>query len=311
MDTSFHTPVLVEKVCEYLITEPDGVYVDGTLGGGGHAEEILLRCGPRCSIVGFDRDADALAHAGARLGRFAGRVRLVHSNFSALRDHLSRLGIARVNGILLDLGVSSRQIDDASRGFSFQQSARIDMRMDRAQSFDGSSVIHKYDVDRLTEIFRSYGEEKAARRIARRIVDVRDRQPLETTADLAAIIGAVVGKQFVQKSCARIFQAVRIEVNGEMENLKSALKQSLDTLGQGGRIVVISYHSLEDRIVKNFFRDEARTSIPSGHRLVPDEPRIPGLRLLTGKPVLAGDGEVALNPRARSAKLRAAERIGL
>jgi 16S rRNA (cytosine1402-N4)-methyltransferase len=309
MDRPFHTPVLVEDVVRYLITAPDGVYCDGTLGGGGHAEVILRNLTAQGRLIGFDQDEEAVSFAVHRLQPFGDRVRVLRSNFSRIREGCSQLGIGTIQGLLLDLGVSSHQIDDASRGFSFQQSGRLDMRMDRSQSLDGWSVIRTYDEERLTEIFRSYGEERAARRIARKIANDRQKHPVETTDDLAELVGSVVGKQFLAKSLARIFQAIRIEVNGEMERLQTVLRDAMGVVGQGGRIVVISYHSLEDRIVKTFFRDEARTSIPSGHRLLPDRPREPRLRILTNKPVVAGDQEVARNPRARSAKLRAAERI--
>jgi 16S rRNA (cytosine1402-N4)-methyltransferase len=270
---------------------------------------MLALSGPDGRIIGFDQDNDALTFAQARLARFGDRVTYRKGNFSTLATALAELGIGGVDGILLDLGVSSHHLDAADRGFSFQADAPIDMRMDREAPLDARTVVNTYGPDALSKVLWTYGEERNANRITRAIVRARERHPIGTTAELASAVESAVGGKFLKKTLARVFQAVRIEVNRELDHLASALRQGVDALSTGGRIVVISYHSLEDRIVKEYFRDEARTVIPSGHALVPDTPAEPRLRLLTRKPVEATPEECARNPRARSAKLRAAERI--
>ncbi len=307
--SGYHVPVLVDEVLTFLVPTPGGTYVDGTLGGGGHAEHMLSLCGPDGTLIGFDQDGDALAFARERLFPFGDRVTYRKGNFSTLVPTLEELGVDGVQGILLDLGVSSHHLDAAERGFSFQADAPLDMRMDRDQALDARTVVNTYEVGDLTDVFRTYGEERNAYRIARVIVRARERRPIETTGELAAAVESAVGGKFLKKTLARVFQGIRIEVNRELDHLSSALRQGVDALALGGRIVVISYHSLEDRIVKEFFRDEARTAIPSGHPLIADTPVEPRLRILTRKPVEATPEECARNPRARSAKLRAAERI--
>ena len=310
MMDEYHTPVLTEAVLTYLHPVMNGIYVDGTLGGGGHAERILAALTPGGKLIGFDMDRDALNFAQQRLGRFGDNmVVLLHDNFANVRTRLRHLKIDRVQGLLLDLGVSSRQIDEPQRGFSFQSDSPLDMRMGRQQHLDGWKVVNMYDQDRLAEIFWKYGEEIHSRRIARKIVHARKDNPIGTTGELAALVESAVGKRFLQKSLARVFQAIRIEVNDELENLDSGLRDAVDILEQGGRIVVISYHSLEDRIVKNFFREQSSNRIPSGTPFAPDKPRQPKLQVLTRKPVTPTPEEINRNPRARSAKLRAAERI--
>jgi 16S rRNA (cytosine1402-N4)-methyltransferase len=305
----YHTPVLVDEVLTLLRPVPRGIYVDGTLGGGGHAEHMLALSSPDGRIIGFDQDTDALMFARTRLARFGDRVTFRKGNFSSLASALDELGIGGVQGILLDLGVSSHHLDAAGRGFSFQADAPIDMRMDREALLDAKTVVNTYGQDALSKVLWTYGEERNANRIARAIVRARERHAIGTTGELAAAVESAVGGKFLKKTLARVFQAVRIEVNRELDHLAAALRQGVDALAVGGRIVVISYHSLEDRIVKEFFRDEARTVIPSGHALVPDTPAEPRLRLLTRKPVEATPEESQRNPRSRSAKLRAAERI--
>ncbi len=304
----FHTPVLVDAVLHYLQPVPEGIYLDGTLGGGGHAEEILMKSAPSGRVVGFDMDSDAIEFARKRLGRFGGRVTLVNDNASNLQSKLRDAGVATLNGMIMDLGISSHQIDAPERGFSFQQDARLDLRMDRRDSSDGWTVVNTYPQERLAEVIRNYGEERAAGRIARRITAQREKGPINTTAQLAGLIRSIArGKP--QQTLARVFQAIRIEVNRELSNLRAALEGAMEFLSPGGRIVIISYHSLEDRVVKEFFREESRRSIPSGTKLLPDRPRVPRLKLLTRKPVVPAEAEIARNSRSRSAKLRAAERI--
>lgn len=305
----YHTPVLTREVVHYLQPHPGGIYVDGTFGGGGHAEAILMASEPGGRLIGLDLDSDALEQAAVRLGRFGDRVVSMQVNFSKIRSSLERAGIQHVSGILLDLGISSHQVDEPSRGFSFQQDARLDMRMDRTNPLDAWIVVNTYSEENIASLMWRYGDERLSRRIAKKIVGRRAETRIDTTSELAAVIESAVGGRFALKSVARVFQAIRIEVNGELDNLTDALNDSIDLLEIGGRIVVLSYHSLEDRIVKNFIRSESQRLIKSKHHLVPDKPIQPRLTPLTKKPVEAGDEECRQNPRARSAKLRAAERI--
>ncbi len=307
--TTIHTPVLADAVLSYLVTDPQGVYVDATVGGGGHAERILEQLEQEGRLVGLDRDEDAVSSAQERLRKYGDRVRILGANFAEAGVIVKNLGIHKISGFLLDLGISSLQVDVEGRGFSFQRDERIDMRMDRRQELDGWTVVNRYSQDALANLFRQYGEEKLARRIARVIAHRRREKPIDSTRVLADIVRSVIGGRHVQKSLARVFQAIRIEVNQELESLRKALHGVVDVLRVGGRIVVISYHSLEDRIVKEFFRLDAAASERSGTKLLPDRPKQPRLRILTKKPIVPDSAEVRMNPRARSAKLRAAERI--
>jgi len=306
---SYHTPVLREEVLAWLITSTDGIYVDATLGGGGHAESILQRLDPTGMLVGFDADPDAIQFAATRLSSFGGRVTLIHDNFRNISAALAQRGIDHISGIVFDLGVSSYQIDQPSRGFSFRGDDRLDMRMDPAQALDARAVINQYEEAELADIFWQYGEERASRSIARTIVRQRSGTAVETTGELVALIKSVVGERFLIKTLARIFQALRIEVNRELESLQDALGQAVSLLNPGARVVVISYHSLEDRIVKETFKSDAALIRPSGNKLVPDTELVPKLRILTKKPLEATIEESRLNPRSRSAKLRAAEKM--
>jgi 16S rRNA (cytosine1402-N4)-methyltransferase len=305
--SDYHDPVLCQETLDLLVTNANGIYVDGTLGGGGHAVRLFERLGPDARVIGIDADSDAIAAAGKRLERFGDRALLVHDNFSALSAILQRLAIPNVNGVLLDLGVSSFQLDAEGKGFSFRSDERLDMRMDVRKELSAFEVVNQYEESRLADLIYTYGEERESRRIARLIT--RNR-PIASTGDLARAVEAAVGQRFLTKSLARVFQAVRIEVNNEMESLSTALAALPGALAPGGRCAIIAYHSLEDRLVKNFFREEAATSVPSGNKLMPDTPRTPRLRVLTKRPVVAGESEVARNPRSRSAKLRGAERTG-
>ncbi len=294
MDQPYHTPVLLDEVLSFLRPREGGTYVDCTLGGGGHAEAVLNAISGKGLLVGFDRDPDAIRAAGERLGRFGTSVALVPHNFDAVRNRLRQLNINEVDGFLLDLGVSSHQLNDPGRGFSFQQEGPLDMRMGRETTVSGLGIVNTYAEEDLKRIFREYGEERMAGRIAWRIARQREERPIETTADLAKAVRRAVGERFILKTLARIFQAIRIEVNDELENLRRFLGDSIPLLAAGGRIVVISYNSLEDRIVKNWMREEASVK----ERLVP----------LTKKPVVPSEKELSENKRSRSAKLRAAER---
>ncbi|MEK6755041.1 MAG: 16S rRNA (cytosine(1402)-N(4))-methyltransferase RsmH [Bacteroidota bacterium] len=306
---SYHTPVLRNEVLSLLVTSTGGVYVDATLGGGGHAEAILRRLDPTGKLVGIDADSDAIHIASAKLSPFGEQVILVHENFRNISSALSQRGFNQANGILFDLGVSSYQLDEPSKGFSFRSDDRLDMRMDRSQTLDAREVVNRYNERELADVFWKYGEERASRAIARAIARHRRRSAIETTGDLTGIVRSVAGDRFLVKSLARIFQAIRIEVNDELDNLRQALGQAITILTGGGRLVVISYHSLEDRIVKEMLKDAAATSRASGTKLVADTRVEPRLKILTKKPIQASEEEVQNNPRARSAKLRAAEKL--
>lgn len=294
MDQSYHTPVLLDEVLSFLRPKAGGTYVDCTLGGGGHAEAVLDAISGKGMLVGFDRDPDAIRAAGERLARFGTSVAFVPRNFDAVRNRLRQLNISAVDGFLLDLGVSSHQLDDPGRGFSFQQEGPLDMRMDMESTVSGLKIVNTYPEEELKRIFKEYGEERMSSRIAWRIARHREERPLETTADLANAVRRAVGGRFIMKSLARVFQAIRVEVNDELENLRRFLGEAIPLMAVGGRIVVISYNSLEDRIVKTWMREEGRVN--------------DRLTLLTKKPVVPSEQELSVNKRSRSAKLRAAER---
>jgi 16S rRNA (cytosine1402-N4)-methyltransferase len=305
----YHTPVLLQEVLKYLLTAKSGLYVDGTLGGGGHAKAVLEQLDPSGKVIGIDLDDDALAASGERLAHFGDRAIIVKENFRNIKNVLSQHNVNSVQGVLLDLGISSFQIDVSEKGFSFRSEAPLDMRMDRCQQLDAGHVVNQYDEKSLADIIWKYGEEKYARRIAKEMIQYRTHRPIESTGQLAAIIEQTVGGRFLNKTLARVFQAVRIEVNNEIENLRHALGDCVDVLSSGGRIVVLSYHSLEDRLVKEAFRTASAKMISSGHKMIPDTPVQPVLNVLTRKPITASEKEMAANPRSRSVKLRAAEKV--
>jgi 16S rRNA (cytosine1402-N4)-methyltransferase len=307
--SAYHTPVLLRETLSLLLTRKNGIYVDGTVGGGGHAEAILEHLGTSGRLIGLDADKDAVEAASERLARFGGRVILKEGNFRGLPTICGALKISAVSGILLDLGVSSFQIDQPARGFSFRNDGLLDMRMDRSQPLDAGRIINEFDEQTLAEVLWKFGEEKLSRRIARVVVKRRSMQPIRTTGELVEAVRKAVGERFITKTLARVFQALRIVVNNELDNLQSGLRDAIELLEPGGRCVVLSYHSLEDRIVKETFKAAAATSEPSGHPLLPDRPLVPTLKILTRKPIKPNEAEVGDNPRARSAKLRAAEKI--
>lgn len=309
MSDAYHIPALLHETLEYLLTTKDGVYVDGTLGGGGHAEAILEKISPGGKLIGIDADSDAQNEAGRRLRRFESNIVFVHDNVVNLRTILNAQGVSSIQGILLDLGVSSFQLDQGEKGFSYRSNDHLDMRMDKRQGLTAHEVVNSYDDEHLAEVLWNYGEEPHSRRLARAIVRRRMERPIDTTGDLTWVIEDVAGAKYRIKTLSRVFQALRIEVNNELENLSHVLTDAVSLLAAGGRIVVLSYHSLEDRIVKRFFVEHAATSAPSGHPLLPDTPLTPDLRLLTRKPVIASAEEQGRNPRSRSAKLRAAEKL--
>ncbi len=306
MDVQYHVPVLRDEAIGFLITDPSRTYVDATVGGGGHAEGICKLLQRTGRLICFDADKDAIGFSKKRLAQFGDRATFVSSNFRNLKSELKALQVNEISGLLLDLGVSSFQLDEPTKGFSYRSDARIDMRMDRGQHLTGWDVVNTYTEQALADVIYRFGEERKSRRIARKIVGAR---PIDTARELSAVIESAAKGRYVTETLARVFQAIRIEINGELKNLERVLRDSLDILSPGGRIVVMSYHSLEDRIVKEFFREGSRDRIPSGNKYTPDRAAVPRLRILTKKPIRARADEVARNPRSRSAKMRVAERV--
>lgn len=309
----FHKTVLLNEAVDSLCCRRGGVYVDGTLGGGGHAYEILRRIVPDGFLVGIDIDDDAIAESEVRLSSFGDRKVLVRGNFSDIDSILSNLGINKVDGIILDLGVSSHQLDTAERGFSFSLGGPLDMRMDKRAAKRAFDIVNTFSAEAIRKILRDYGEEKMAGRIARAIIAGRENGPVNTTDELAALVRNAQPASIVAKSrihpATKTFQALRIFVNNELECLEMFIEKSMDRLCSGGRLSIISFHSLEDRIVKEAFRSAARGCI-----CPPDLPvcvcgRQPVMRLVTKKAIMPGEREVADNNRARSARLRTVERI--
>lgn len=303
-----HTTVLKTETVDGLSVREGGLYVDMTLGGGGHSEEILRRGG---NVIGIDQDSAALSAAGERLRRYGDRFRAVKRNFRELKSVLSELGIAEVDGVLMDLGVSSPQLDDAERGFSYMQDAPLDMRMDRENAFSAYEVVNDLPENELADIIRDYGEERWAKRIAEFIAKARKEKPVATTGELVQIIKAAVPKGARRDGphpAKRTFQAIRIAVNSELDVLETALTDAIEAVRTGGRISVITFHSLEDRIVKNTFQTAAAGCICPKEYPVCVCGKTPTVRVITRKPVLPGEEELTENPRARSAKLRIAEK---
>ncbi len=304
-----HRPVMLPEVLEYLRPVPGAVIVDATVGYGGHAKEIVNRTMPGGRLVGIDKDSEALAHAASVLEQHRDRVSLEQGDYAEIPEMLARLGIDGVDGILLDLGVSGPQLDEADRGFSYMRPGPLDMRMDAGQEKSATEVINHCSQAELADIIRRYGEERWASRIAAFIVQRRQREPITTTEQLVETVKAAIPASARRKGghpARRTFQALRIEVNRELAGLEEALPRAAAVLKQGGRIVVISYHSLEDRIVKRTFAAMSAETQPDVTKGT--DPFVTPMRLLTRKPVMPSKREISENPRARSAKLRAAER---
>ena len=312
METFRHLSVLPDEVIQFLNPRPGGVYLDGTLGGAGHARLILERCTPGGVLIGIDQDQEALQAAGRRLADFGTAARLVHGNFGELEQHLDRLGNPALDGFILDLGVSSHQLDSAGRGFSFLQDAPLDMRMDTSCGKTAAELLNDLPEPELERIIRDYGEERWAKRIAAFIARARQEAPFVTTLQLVDIVkGAVPMAKWDERihPATRTFQAVRIAVNRELESLEKGLRAALDSLKPEGRGVVISFHSLEDRIVKHIFREYATgCTCPRNLPVCACNSR-PRMRVLTNRPVTATRQEIEANPRSRSAKLRAVEKL--
>ena len=304
-----HTPVMAEEVTEFLTINPDGVYIDGTIGGGGHAEVILDRLTDKALYIGIDKDATAIEYCKERFKDSTAKVELFQGNFSMMNEFADRIGIKGVDGVLLDLGVSSTQIDLPERGFSFSSDGPLDMRMDQDSGISAADLIKSLTERELADLIYEYGEERHSRKIASAIVNFQKESQLRTTSDLSSIVKRVIMGNMKTKSLARVFQALRIAVNDELSSLEEGLTAAIKLLKKGGRIVVLSYHSLEDRIVKNRLRNLSKSHIedpesPTGYR-----EQVKELKLLTKKVIKPTGSEIERNPRSRSARLRAAEKL--
>ena len=307
-----HTSVLLTETIENLNIRPEGIYVDGTLGGGGHAYEVLRRLSGNGRLIGIDQDADAIAAAGERLKAYGDRLTIIRSNYAAMKEELARIGITGVDGIVLDLGVSSFQLDTPERGFTYRvEDAPLDMRMDQRASISARDIVNDYSEGELYQIIRDYGEDRFAKNIAKHIVAAREVAPIETTGQLNAIIAGAIPKKVAKTGghpAKRTYQAIRIACNHELDVLRDHLDEMIGLLNPGGRICIITFHSLEDRIVKTIFKNnENPCTCP------PDFPvcvcgNVPKGRVITRKPILPGEREMEINPRSKSAKLRVFEK---
>lgn len=306
-----HKSVLLEESIDALQIKPDGIYVDGTLGGGGHSYEICTHLSDKGRLIGIDQDEAAIEAATGRLKRFKDRVTIVRSNYCNMKRELGRLGITSVDGVILDLGVSSYQLDEASRGFTYREDAPLDMRMDQRQTLSAKEVVNEYSEMELYHIIRDYGEEKFAKNIAKHIVSARNQKALETTGELIHVIKAAIPAKVRAVGghpAKRTFQAIRIEVNRELDVLENSLGDMIDLLNDGGRICVITFHSLEDRIVKNKFREcENPCTCPKEFPVCVCGKKSKG-KVITRKPVIPSQEELEENSRAKSSKLRVFER---
>ena len=305
-----HTSVLLEEIIEGLKIKPEGIYVDGTLGGGGHSREIAKRLGGSGRLIGIDQDEAAIFAAGKRLEEFGDKVTIVRSNYRNTKAVLTSLGITGIDGMMLDLGVSSYQLDTKERGFSYRFDTPLDMRMDLRQSFSARDIVNDYSEMELFRVIRDYGEDKFAKNIAKHIVLARQKKPIETTGELNEIIKAAIPAKMRAEGghpSKRTFQAIRIECNRELEVLKESLEELIDLLNPGGRLCVITFHSLEDRIVKTSFKNAANPCICPPSFPVCVCGRVSKGRVI-GKPILPGEEELSENSRSKSAKLRIFEK---
>lgn len=308
-----HYSVLLNETIENLNIKPDGIYVDGTLGGGGHAYQVASRLSEKGRLIGIDQDADAIAAAGERLKEFGDKITIIRSNYANMKEELHRIGVEKVDGIVLDLGVSSFQLDTPERGFAYRdENAPLDMRMDDRQSLTAKDIVNGYSEMDLYRIIRDYGEDKFAKNIAKHIVQERAKKPIETTGELTEIIRASIPMKVQVTSghpAKRTFQAIRIELNKELEVLQNNLDDMIDLLNPGGRICIITFHSLEDRIVKtNFKRNENPCTCPSDFPVCVCGKKSKG-KVVTRKPILPSEEELEVNSRSKSAKLRVFERV--
>ncbi|MEH7441058.1 16S rRNA (cytosine(1402)-N(4))-methyltransferase RsmH [Bacillus sp. JJ1122] len=307
-----HTTVLLEETVDGLNIKPDGTYVDCTLGGAGHSELILSKLSEKGKLYAFDQDDIAIANAKEKLASYGDRLTIIKSNFLYLQEELEKLGVTEVDGVLYDLGVSSPQLDTPERGFSYHHDAPLDMRMDQDAPLSAYDVINDWPYEKLVKIFFQYGEEKFSKQIARKIEAARETKPIESTGELVELIKDAIPAPARRKGghpAKRVFQAVRIAVNDELGVFEKSLEQAIDLIAVGGRISVITFHSLEDRICKVTLKKASETpELPHGLPIIPEEFQ-PKLKLITRKPILPSDEELEFNNRARSAKLRIAEKL--
>ena len=302
-----HKSVLLEETIDGLRVKPDGTYVDGTLGGAGHAQEVCRRLSAKGRFIGIDQDQDAIVAASERLSAYGDRVQIIRSNYCYMANELKNLGIQKVDGIVLDLGVSSYQLDNEERGFTYRVDAPLDMRMDQRQSRTAADIVNGYDERELYRIIRDYGEDKFAKNIAKHIVMERQESPILTTKRLAEIVDHAIPMKMKKQGghpAKRTFQAIRIEVNHELDVLEKNLNDMIDLLNPGGRFCIITFHSLEDRIVKNAFRTAQNPCVCPSDFPVCVCGRKPKGRVITRKPILPSGEEMEVNPRSKSAKLR-------
>ena len=307
-----HVPVLLNETIEGLNVKPDGIYVDLTLGRGGHSKEVLKRL-TTGRLISFDKDETAIEESKQNLADFSEKFVGIHDDFRNFRKDLDELQIGKIDGIMADLGVSSPQFDDVSRGFSYKEDARLDMRMDRRQKFSAYELVNTYSLGELTRVFKEYGEDKFSYQIAKKIVEKRAQNPIETTSQLVDIIKSCKPQKELMKKghpAKQIFQAIRIEVNDELGALKVALKDALASLKIGGRACFITFHSLEDRLVKNAFNEVSKVE-GTRHNVfaLPTDKDLPDYRLVNNKVIIADESELESNPRSKSAKLRIIERV--
>ena len=306
-----HVSVLLQETVDGLNVKPDGIYVDGTLGGGGHSYEVCTRLGAKGSIIGIDQDEAAIEAASIRLKDFGEKVTIVRSNYCDMKSRLHELGIDKVDGIMLDLGVSSYQLETADRGFSYREDAPLDMRMDQRSEMTARDIVNDYSEMDLYRVIRDYGEDKFAKNIARHIVRERAKRPIETTGELTEVIRHAIPMKFQKKTghpAKRTFQAIRIELNRELDVLRDSLDDMIDMLNPGGRLCIITFHSLEDRIVKSAFKkNENPCTCPSDFPVCVCGKVSKG-RVITRKPILPSEEEMEVNSRSKSAKLRIFER---
>lgn len=307
-----HRSVLLDECIENLNIKPDGIYVDGTAGGGGHSLEIVKRLTAGGRLIAIDRDDAAIAAASARLADYSDRVTFVRNNFSSAAEVCRELGIEKIDGILLDLGVSSYQLDTAERGFTHNADAPLDMRMDRRGELDAYTVVNTYTYEELRRVIWEYGEDRFAPKIASAIVRRREKAPINTTGELVDVIKSAIppaAREGGHHPAKRTFQAIRIEVNGELDAIEPAIRKANDIMNEGGRIVIITFHSLEDRIVKQTYADLASGCTCPRTLPVCVCGKRPEVKVITRKPILPSERELEENPRSRSAKLRVAEKI--
>lgn len=309
MASEYHTPVLYKETIENLILNKEGVYVDGTLGGGGHSEGIARELEGKGTLISIDQDQNAIDFASKRLEKYGERVKIFKSNFLEMDTVVYMAGFDKVDGILMDIGVSSKQLDDPERGFSYKYNTRLDMRMDKSNPLSAYEVVNEYSEEDLSRIIYTYGEERHARKIARFIVTNREEKPIETTGDLVAIIKRVIKGNPKKHPAKKTFQAIRIEVNKELEVLENVIEKAVNLLKPGGRLGIITFHSLEDRIVKQKFREMATDCICPPELFVCMCNHKAKVKLVTRKPIKPSGEELEFNNRAHSSKLRVVEKI--